>query len=131
MAVLQKQGEQWRPVAYASRSMTETKQRYAQVEKEVLGLTWGCERFRDFLIGRHFFLEAEHKPPVSLLGHQTLTELPPRIQRFRLRTMRLLYLKHTWQRSTYSRHSLTCTYHHYLKFKVDRQRSNGRDKHLC
>lgn len=78
--LLQKEGEQWRPVAYASRSMTETEQRYAQVEKEVLGLTWGCERFRDFLIGRHFSLETDHKPLVSLLGHQTLTELPPRIQ---------------------------------------------------
>ncbi|KAK3522628.1 hypothetical protein QTP86_028199, partial [Hemibagrus guttatus] len=36
-----KEGEQWRPVVYASRSMTETEQRYAQVEKKVLGLTWG------------------------------------------------------------------------------------------
>ncbi|XP_054871220.1 uncharacterized protein K02A2.6-like [Amphiprion ocellaris] len=92
--LFQKEGEQWRPVAYASRSLTE--QRYAQVEKETLGLTWGCERFKDFLIGRHFSLETDHKPLVSLLGHQALTELPPRIQRFRLRLMRYSYsISHT------------------------------------
>uniref|UniRef100_A0A1A8CXN4 Gypsy retrotransposon integrase-like protein 1 n=1 Tax=Nothobranchius kadleci TaxID=1051664 RepID=A0A1A8CXN4_NOTKA len=89
--LFQQEGEQWRPVAYASRSLTETEQRYAQVEKEALGLTWGCERFKDFLIGRHFSLETDHKPLVSLLGQQALTELPPRIQRFRLRLMRYSY----------------------------------------
>lgn len=94
--LFQKEGEQWRPVAYASRSLTETEQRYAQVEKEALGLTWGCERFKDFLIGRHFSLETDHKPLVSLLGQQALTELPPRIQRFRLRLMRYSYsITHT------------------------------------
>uniref|UniRef100_A0AAQ5Z7N1 ribonuclease H n=1 Tax=Amphiprion ocellaris TaxID=80972 RepID=A0AAQ5Z7N1_AMPOC len=94
--LFQKEGEQWRLVAYASCSLTETEQRYAQVEKEALGLTWGCEIFKNFLIGRHFSLETDHKPLVSLLGHQALTELPPRIQRFRLRLMRYSYsISHT------------------------------------
>lgn len=61
------------------------------MEKEVLGLTWGCERFKDFLIGRHFLLETDHKPPISLIGHQALTELPLRIQRFRVKLMRYSY----------------------------------------
>ena len=34
--MLQKQQQSWRPVAYASRSLSETKKRYAQVEKEAL-----------------------------------------------------------------------------------------------
>uniref|UniRef100_A0A1A7X3E1 Gypsy retrotransposon integrase-like protein 1 n=1 Tax=Iconisemion striatum TaxID=60296 RepID=A0A1A7X3E1_9TELE len=94
--LLQRESEEWKPVAYASRSLTETEQRYAQVEKEALGLTWGCERFKDFLIGRHFALETDHKPLVSLLGKQALTELPPRIQRFRLRLMGYSYtISHT------------------------------------
>ncbi|KAL1265365.1 hypothetical protein QQF64_003392 [Cirrhinus molitorella] len=83
-----KEEEQWKPVAYASRSLSPTKQRYAQVEKEALGLTWGCERFKDFLIGHHFHLETDHKPLVCLLGIQELAEFPQRIQRFRMRLMR-------------------------------------------
>ena len=89
--LLQKWDEEWRPVAYMSRSLTPTEQRYAQVEKEALGLTWACERFRNFLIGKHFQMETDHKPLLSLLGSQALDALPPRIQRFRMRLMRYSY----------------------------------------
>lgn len=71
--------------------LTSTEQRYAQVEKEALALTWACERFSDFIIGLHFELETDHKPLVSLLGGQALDSLPPRIQRFRMGLMRYRY----------------------------------------
>ncbi|KAL7865994.1 hypothetical protein SRHO_G00112410 [Serrasalmus rhombeus] len=89
--LLQKWDKEWRPIAYMSQSLTPTEQRYAQVEKEALGLTWACERFRNFLIGKHFQLETDHKPLLSLLGSQALDALPPRIQRFRMRLMRYSY----------------------------------------
>lgn len=93
--MLQKEGDVWSPVAYASRSLTPTEQRYAQVEKEALALTLACERFNDFILGLHFELETDHKPLVSLLGGQALDALPPRIQRFRMRLMRYSYtIKH-------------------------------------
>ena len=44
-AVLLQQMDNWRPIFYASRSMTSTEQRYAQVEKESLACTWACEKF--------------------------------------------------------------------------------------
>ena len=37
-ALLQKSVNGWKPVAYASQSLTETEQRYAQIEKEALGM---------------------------------------------------------------------------------------------
>lgn len=77
--------------ADASRALTNTEQRYAQVEKEALALTWACERFRDFITGLHCELETYHKPLVSLLGGQALDTLPPRIQRFRMRLKRYGY----------------------------------------
>lgn len=77
-----------RPVAYISRSMSPTEQRYAQIEKEALALTWACERFADYLIGIKFHIETDHKPLVPLLSTKLLDELPIRVQRFRMRLLR-------------------------------------------
>jgi hypothetical protein len=81
----------WRPVAYASRSLTPTEGRYAQIEKEALASTWACEKFQDYLIGMKFTIETDHKPMISLLGSKSLDELPPRIQRFKMRLMRYTF----------------------------------------
>ena len=87
--LLQKQDDgELKPVAYISRSMTLTEQRYAQIEKEALALTWACERFTDYLIGLEFHIHTDHKPLVPLFSTKRLEELPVRVQRFRLRMMR-------------------------------------------
>lgn len=78
----------WGSVAYVSRSLTPTERRYAQIEKKALALTWACARFRDYLIGITFTLETDHKPLISLLGTaKSLDQLPPRIQRMKMRLM--------------------------------------------
>ena len=43
--LMQKTELSWRPVAYASCSMTDTERRYAQTEKEALAITWACKKF--------------------------------------------------------------------------------------
>ena len=45
--LLQRLQEGWRPVAFASQSMSEVEQRYAQIEKEALACTWATEKFAD------------------------------------------------------------------------------------
>ena len=90
-ALLQKEEIGWLPVSYASRTMTETEQRYAQIEKEALAVTWACQKFDFFLVGRTFLIETDHKPLVPLLGNKDLSELPIRIQRFRMTLMRYDY----------------------------------------
>lgn len=82
---------QWKPVAYASRSMTETERRYAQIEKEALAITWGCEKFSTYVLGRPFLIQTDHKPLIPLLGSKQLDNLPPRVLRFRLRLTRFQY----------------------------------------
>ena len=67
--------------------MTDTEQRYAQIEKEALAITWVCERLSQYLIGSKFEIETDHKPLVPLLSTKNLEDLPIRIQRFRLRMM--------------------------------------------
>ena len=80
----QHSGERWKPVAYASRFLSEIEQRYSQIEKEALGIIWACEKFKDYILGKQISLETDHKPLVPLLGMASLANLPPRILRFRL-----------------------------------------------
>ena len=82
---------EWKLVSHISRSLTQTEQRYAQIEKEALAVTWACERFQDFLTGLQFHIQTDHKPFVPLFTTKGLDELPIRIQRFRLRLMRFHY----------------------------------------
>ena len=92
--LLQKQGELWKPVAFASRSLSGTEQRYTQIEKEALALTWACERFSEYIIRKEILLETDHKPLIPLLGNKSLDCLPPRVLQFRLRLMRFQYSIH-------------------------------------
>ena len=89
--LLQEDNSNWIPVVYASRSMTEPEQRYAQIEKEALATTWACEQFSSYILGMKFLIETDHKPLVPLLGMKDLDKLPPRMYRFRLRLARFQY----------------------------------------
>ena len=51
-------------------------------------MTWACERFSTYLLGKSFSVETDHKPLVPLLSNKHLDNLPPRILRFRLRLAR-------------------------------------------
>ena len=89
--LLQKHGEIWRPVFYASTSLSGAETRYPTIEREGLGVIWACERFKDFLIGKQFTILTDHAPLVSLFGKKVLDELTPRLQRFKIRLMRFDY----------------------------------------
>ena len=87
--VLQLQPDKsWRPISFLSRALTPTESRYAQIEKEALALTWACERAWEYITGKSIYVETDHKPLVPLLSTHSLDQLPPRIQRFRMKLMR-------------------------------------------
>ncbi|XP_064483051.1 uncharacterized protein K02A2.6-like [Ornithodoros turicata] len=88
----QKQDDgKYQVIAYASRILADVERRYAQIEKEGLALLWASEKFRDYLIGKKFLLETDHKPLVSLFSTKQLHDLTPRLQRMRMRLMRYTY----------------------------------------
>ena len=60
-----------RRVAYASRSMTETERRYAQIDKESLAIIRALEQWAEFLIGMRVQVQKDHK---SLSAHRTLQD---------------------------------------------------------
>ena len=89
--LLQREDRVWRLIAFASQAMTEIECLYAQIEKEALAMTWACEKFTDYILGKKIVIETDHKPLIPLLTKKQLESLPPRILRFRWRLSRFDY----------------------------------------
>lgn len=89
--LLQEDGGAWHRVAYASHSMTATECRYAQIEKECLGLAFGCEKFHTYIYGLpRVILETDHKPLLGI-AKKNLCDMSPRIQRLMMKLQRYDY----------------------------------------
>ena len=54
--------QEGQPVAYVSRSLSETEQRYAQIEKELLAVVFSFEKFDQYLYGRKVTMHSDHRP---------------------------------------------------------------------
>lgn len=59
-----------RPVSYASRGLTPCEVKKSVIEKELLAIHWAIKYFRPILYGRHFILETDHRPLVSLFSQR-------------------------------------------------------------
>ena len=87
--LLQEHEEGLRPVAFCSRSLSNTEQRYAQIEKECLASVWACEHFDRYLMRLDSFtLYSDHKPLIPLINSKDLSETPFRCQRMLIRLLR-------------------------------------------
>lgn len=69
------------PVAYASKTFTQTDKDYAQIEKEMLFIVHACKKYHQYIYGRRdITIETDHKPLVSIYD-RPLTCAPARLQR--------------------------------------------------
>ena len=74
-------------VAFASRALTDTEKRYANIEREMLSLVVVCEKYHSYVFGKEFVVESDHKP-LEMIHLKNLTAAPPD------------YKDMTWQSST-------------------------------
>ena len=75
------------PVCYASKGLTEVEQRYSNIEREVLGVVWGLERFHYFMYGKKCSVHTYHNP-LEAIFKKKLSSCPARLQRFMLRALK-------------------------------------------
>ena len=71
--------QEGKPVAYASCALTETQQRYSQIEKETLAIVFGCRKYSQYIYGQKVTVETDHKPLQSIYK-KGIHEMPARLQ---------------------------------------------------
>ncbi|CAK1594239.1 unnamed protein product [Parnassius mnemosyne] len=71
-----------KPIAYASRTLSDTETRYSTIERELLAIIWAVKHFRPYLYGRKFTIYTDHRPLVWLYS---LKEPNSKLTRWRLR----------------------------------------------
>ena len=87
------------PVVYASRALSATERNNAQIEKELLAIVFGCEKFEQYVHAREkVHVQSDHKP-LEVIFKKPLVTAPKRLQRM------LLRLQHYSLDVTYTRGS--------------------------
>ena len=79
--VLLKEGQ---PVVYASKALTDTEQRYFNIERELLGVVFGLKRLHHYPFKNSIKVETDHQPLTSI-WKKTIATSSPRLQRLLLR----------------------------------------------
>ena len=68
------------PIAFVSKSLTDTETQYANIEQKLLAIVYGCEKVHTYLYGRTFMVETDHKL-LEMISMKNLIAAPARLQR--------------------------------------------------
>ena len=80
-AVLQQYiDEQWRPISYFSRKLTQTESRYSAFDRELLAIYLSIKHFRHFIEGRSFHVVTDHKPLIYSLASNSNRYSPRQVR---------------------------------------------------
>ena len=77
--------QEQKPIMYASRALTETERRYAQIEKEMLGIVFSLMKFHQYTFGRRTTVITDHKLLLSI-SKKPLDQAPRRLQGMLVKT---------------------------------------------
>ena len=75
------------PVEYASRALTQAEKNWAQIEKEMLAVVYGLERFNQYTYGRPIEVINDHKP-LEIILKKPLSQATRRIQSLMMKLFR-------------------------------------------
>lgn len=69
-----------RPIAFASKALSDTEKRYATIEKECLAVVFGCKKFHHYIYARPVTVHTDHKP-LPAIFKKNISSAPTRLQR--------------------------------------------------
>ena len=64
--LVQKVGEIYHPVAFASRQLNKHEKNYSTSEREMLAIVWAAKHFNSYIYGRHEKFHTDHRPLATL-----------------------------------------------------------------
>lgn len=70
-------------VCYASKSLNKTERDYAQIEKELYAIVFGCKKFHQYIFGRDVIVYTDHKPLEAIFA-KPVAKSPARLRRMLL-----------------------------------------------
>ena len=73
-----------KPVIYVSRALTETEQRYSNIERELLAIVFALKRLNHYTFGGTLTVQSDHQPLQSI-WKKSIVSASPRLQRLFLR----------------------------------------------
>ncbi|KAG5898774.1 hypothetical protein JTB14_010984 [Gonioctena quinquepunctata] len=75
------------PIAFWSMSLNSAQLNYAQIEKVLLAIVLGCEKFHYYLYGRPFIAITDHKPLLGIVK-KPIDSLSPRLQKLVIKLLK-------------------------------------------
>ena len=79
------------PIAFASKSLMDAEHGYSNIEREVLGILQGLEKFHHYCFAREVYVITNHKPLVSIFKKDVAT-LSQQIQQIKSHQSRVQIL---------------------------------------
>ena len=73
-----------RPIAFGSKLLSDCECRYANIEREMLAVVFGCEQFHTYVYGKHFTIVSDHKS-LEMIHLKNMAAAPQQLQRMLLR----------------------------------------------